>query len=80
EKRDYKLLASYEDIGEDYRTDLGYQAQVDYKKALLGGGQTWYLDANELVTEYSYNVDWDKTWAQDGSLLEEEYEGYVFLK
>ncbi|MFY8328008.1 DUF5916 domain-containing protein [Pseudoalteromonas sp. ZZD1] len=80
EKRDYKLFASYQDIGEDYRTDLGYQAQVDYKKVTLGGGQSWYLDANELVTEYSYNVDWDKTWAQDGSLLEEEYEGYVFLK
>ncbi|MCQ8878436.1 carbohydrate binding family 9 domain-containing protein [Pseudoalteromonas shioyasakiensis] len=80
EKRDYKLLASYEDIGKDYRTDLGYQAQVDYKKVTLGGGQSWYLDANEMVTEYSYNVDWDKTWAQDGSLLEEEYEGYVFLK
>ncbi|MFK3871759.1 carbohydrate binding family 9 domain-containing protein [Pseudoalteromonas rhizosphaerae] len=80
EKRGYKLLASYEDIGEDYRTDVGYQEKVDYKKALLGGGQTWYLDASEMITEYSYNVDWDKTWAQDGSLLEEEYEGYIFLK
>ncbi|WP_409076811.1 DUF5916 domain-containing protein [Pseudoalteromonas sp. SR41-8] len=80
EKRDYKLLASYEDIGEDYRTDVGYQGKVDYKKVLLGGGQTWYLDASEMITEYSYNVDWDKTWAQDGSLLEEEYEGYIFLK
>ncbi|MBE0457524.1 carbohydrate binding family 9 domain-containing protein [Pseudoalteromonas sp. KG3] len=80
EKRDYKLFASYEDIGEDYRTDVGYQAKVDYKKALLGGGQTWYLDASEMITEYSYNLDWDKTWAQDGSLLEEEYEGYIFLK
>lgn len=80
EKRDYKLFASYEDIGEDYRTDLGYQAKVDYKKALVGGGQSWYLDANNLVTEYSYNLDWDKTWAQDGTLLEEEYEGYIYLK
>ncbi|WP_394189840.1 DUF5916 domain-containing protein [Pseudoalteromonas atlantica] len=80
EKRDYKLFASYEDIGDDYRTDLGYQAKVDYKKALVGGGQSWYLDANNLVTEYSYNLDWDKTWAQDGTLLEEEYEGYIYLK
>ena len=35
DKRDYKLYTSYENIGEDYRTDLGYQAKVDYEKSLV---------------------------------------------
>ncbi|WP_157601464.1 carbohydrate binding family 9 domain-containing protein [Pseudoalteromonas porphyrae] len=79
EKRDYELYASYEHVGEDYRTDLGYQAKVDYKKVNLGGGQTWYLDADNIITEYSYEADWDKSWALDGRLLEEEYEAVVEL-
>lgn len=79
-KRDYELYASYENIGEEYRSDLGYQAKVDYKQAQLGGGQTWYRDADDIVTEYSYNAEWDKTWAQNGDLLEEEYDGFFTFK
>ncbi|WP_141687251.1 carbohydrate binding family 9 domain-containing protein [Pseudoalteromonas lipolytica] len=79
-KRDYELYASYENIGEEYRSDLGYQAKVDYKQAQLGGGQTWYRDADDIITEYSYNAEWDKTWAQNGDLLEEEYDGFFTFK
>ena len=77
DKRDYKLYATYDNIGEDYRTDLGYQEKVDYEKVGFGGGQTWYGDEHDMLTTWSYTVDWDKTWAQNGDLLEEEYEGYM---
>ena len=80
DKRDYKLFAEYENIGADYRADLGYQAKVDYEKVILGGGQTWYRDENDLVTSWSYVADWDKTWAKNGDLLEQEYEGYLSFK
>ncbi|WP_166421202.1 carbohydrate binding family 9 domain-containing protein [Pseudoalteromonas sp. Z1A8] len=80
DKRDYKLFASYENIGEDYRTDLGYQEKVDYEKVVFGGGQTWYRDEADLLTSWSYEADWDKTWAQNGDLLEEEYEGFLSFK
>ncbi|MBH0046575.1 MULTISPECIES: carbohydrate binding family 9 domain-containing protein [Pseudoalteromonas] len=80
DKRDYKLFASYENIGQDYRTDLGYQAKVDYEKVGFGGGQTWYRDESDLLTSWSYEADWDKTWAQNGDLLEEEYEGFLSFK
>ena len=79
-KRDYEVYASYENIGKEYRSDLGYQAKVDYEQVQLGGGQTWYLDADDAITEYSYNVEWDKTWAQNGDLLEEEYDGFFTFK
>ena len=80
DKRDYKLFASYENIGQDYRTDLGYQAKVDYEKVGFGGGQTWYREESDLLTSWSYEADWDKTWAQNGDLLEEEYEGFLSFK
>jgi len=77
DKRDYKLYATYDNIGEDYRTDLGYQEKVDFEKVGFGGGQTWYGDEHDMLTTWSYTADWDKTWAQNGELLEEEYEGYM---
>ncbi|WP_409425865.1 DUF5916 domain-containing protein [Pseudoalteromonas sp. RW-H-Ap-1] len=77
DKRDYKLYATYDNIGEDYRTDLGYQEKVDYEKVGLVGGQTWYGDEHDMLTTWSYTADWDKTWAQNGDLLEDEYEGYM---
>ncbi|WP_024611381.1 carbohydrate binding family 9 domain-containing protein [Pseudoalteromonas sp. TB64] len=80
DKRDYKLFLYYENIGQDYRTDLGYQAKVDYEKVGFGGGQTWYRDEADLLTSWSYEAEWDKTWAQNGDLLEEEYEGFLSFK
>ncbi|BED91178.1 hypothetical protein PspMM1_36460 [Pseudoalteromonas sp. MM1] len=80
DKRDYNLFASYENIGKDYRTDLGYQEKVDYENVGFGGGQTWYADESGLLTSWSYEADWDKTWAQNGDLLEEEYQGFITLK
>ncbi|WP_166109563.1 carbohydrate binding family 9 domain-containing protein [Pseudoalteromonas sp. Z9A5] len=80
DKRDYKLFSYYENIGQDYRTDLGYQAKVDYEKVGFGGGQTWYRDEADLLTSWSYEAEWDKTWAQNGDLLEEEYEGFLSFK
>ncbi|MBE0361660.1 hypothetical protein PALI_b0663 [Pseudoalteromonas aliena SW19] len=80
DKRDYKLFTSYENIGEDYRTDLGYQEKVDYEKIVFGGGQTWYRDESDLLTSWSYEADWDKTWAKNGDLLEEEHEGFLSFK
>ncbi|XQF94463.1 hypothetical protein ACOBV9_20630 (plasmid) [Pseudoalteromonas espejiana] len=69
------MSASYENIGEDYRTDLGYQEKVDYEKVGLVGGQTWYSDESGLLTSWSYEADWNKTWAQNGDLTEDEYQG-----
>ena len=80
EKRDYKFFTSYENIGQNYRTDLGYQEKIDYEKVQFGGGQTWYHDESDLITSWSYETDWEKTWAQNGDLLEEEYEGFITLK
>jgi hypothetical protein len=72
--RDYHFNASYYDVGEDFRADLGFNSKSDYKKALVGGGQTWYGNENDTLTRWGYFGDYDKTFAQDGTVLEEEIE------
>ena len=80
ENRDYELFASVEEVGEDFRADLGFVTKSDYKKYQIGGGQTWYGDEESLLTSWEYETDWDKTYAQNGDTLEEEVELSVLLK
>lgn len=74
ETRDYNLRAQYRNIGEDFRADLGFMSKVNYEQILLGGRRTWYGTGDDLFTQWGYFGDWDKTYDQDGKLLEEEYE------
>lgn len=72
--RDYNFRVDYRNIGKDYRADLGFFNQVDYQKLIIGGRRTYYGDSNDVLTQWGYFGDWDKTYDQDGQLLEEEYE------
>ncbi|WP_206483464.1 carbohydrate binding family 9 domain-containing protein [Thalassotalea sp. G2M2-11] len=72
--RDYNLRANYTNIGEDFRADLGFQSRSDIERYVLGGNRYYYGDKDDLFTRWGYFGDWDKTYDQDGKLLEEEYE------
>jgi len=72
--RDYSLKANYTNVEEDFRADLGFQSQANYEKVVLGGNQTWYGTKDDTFTEWGYFGDWDKTYDQDGKMLEEEYQ------
>ena len=72
--RDYNFRVNYEDISADFRADLGFFTQVDKKKLVIGGRRKWFGNKDDLLTEWGYFGDWDKTYDQEGNLLEEEYE------
>ncbi|NQZ22194.1 MAG: carbohydrate binding family 9 domain-containing protein [Colwellia sp.] len=72
--RDYRLKADYTNVDENFRADLGFQSQANYEKLVLGGNRTWYGTEDDLLTEWGYFGDWDKTYDQDGKMLEQEYE------
>lgn len=72
--RDYSINANYNNIGEDFRSDLGFMSQVGYEKLILGGSQTWYGEEGDTLTRWGYFGDWDKTYDSDGKMLEEEVE------
>jgi len=72
--RDYNVRVNYTDVSDDFRADLGFQSRVDYSKLVIGGSQTWYGDKEDVFTEWGYFGDWDKSYDQNGNMLEEEIE------
>ena len=72
--RDYSLRASYDNVGEDFRADLGFMGRNDFERAVLGGRYTWYGEEGSRWTRWGVFGDWDKTYDQDGNMLEEEWE------
>jgi uncharacterized protein YjbK len=72
--RDYNLNAGYTNIGEDFRADLGFQSRSNIERVVLGGRRTYYGESEDTLTQWGYFGDWDKTYDQDGQMLEQEYE------
>lgn len=72
--RDYNLRAGYTNVSEDFRADLGFQSRANIERVVLGGRRTYYGDSKDSFTRWGYFGDWDKTYDQDGNVLEEEYE------
>jgi len=72
--RDYNLRAAYNNIGEDFRADLGFQSRSNIERVVLGGRRNYYGDSDDTFTRWGYFGDWDKTFDQEGNVLEEEYE------
>lgn len=77
--RDYSLYGYYENIGPDFRADLGFMPQVGYDKYISGGSYTWYGKAQDWYTQYGVNGDWDITHDSNGQLLEREIEAYAHV-
>ncbi|MDP2562717.1 carbohydrate binding family 9 domain-containing protein [Psychrobium sp. 1_MG-2023] len=78
--RDYTLRASYSDTGEDFRADLGFVRQADYRRAVIGGERRWYGEDGAALNQWGFWSDVDRTEDQNGLLLEEEAEIHLNLQ
>ncbi|MEA2601691.1 MAG: hypothetical protein QOF89_2683 [Acidobacteriota bacterium] len=70
DSRDWFAYARYEDVGRDFRADMGFLPRVDYKFLLAGGGHVWNGDWRGF-TRASLGSDWDRREDQRGQRLEE---------
>lgn len=68
---------SYDDIGEDFRADLGFVNRTDYKKIITTLGRTWRADGSSLLSRFRIAIDYDRTEDQSGKEIEEELEFFV---
>ncbi|MDQ1348707.1 MAG: hypothetical protein QG573_2083 [Acidobacteriota bacterium] len=70
DSRDWRLSAAYEDVGRDFRADLGFLPQVDrrYGKALAE--RTWWAAPDARWIRFSLGVDSALTDDQAGAPLE----------
>ena len=70
---------SYRDFGEDYRSDIGFQPQVDFAKWVAGGAKIWWGDDESFFNRIGFGGDVDRSEQQNGDLLEEEIETWLNL-
>jgi len=78
-KRNYWLSTSYNDFGKDFRSDLGFIPQVNYRKLVAGAGRIWQGRKDTYYNRMELGGDWDQTETQNGDLLEREYESWFSL-
>ncbi|MDE3271933.1 carbohydrate binding family 9 domain-containing protein [Pseudoalteromonas sp. G4] len=76
----YDLVASYQQIDEDFRSDLGFITKAGYNKSLFGGGYHWYMPKGDAITDYWVSGDFDITYEQHGDRLEKEFEIYLGIE
>jgi hypothetical protein len=75
--RNWSAYARYEDVGRDFRADMGFMPRVDYTFLLAGLRHIWY---GERWSRVSFGGDWDRREDQRGQLLEEETEFFADLQ
>ncbi len=74
EGRNWEVYTIYESMGRDFRADMGFIPQVNYRKAVAGLGYTWVGDETDWYRNLELGGDWDHTEDQSGNLLEREVE------
>ncbi len=77
--RNYRFFADYQDVGGDFRADLGYIPKVGYTKAEIGGGLTWWGDGTGFLNRAVMNTSIRQMKKTDGSLMLRTFEimGYL---
>ncbi len=73
--RDWTAYARYEDVGRDFRADMGFLPRVDYNFLLAGLKRIWYPEGR--WNRVSFGGDWDRREDQRGQLLEQEFEVFA---
>lgn len=73
--RNWSAYGRYEDVGRDFRADMGFMPRVDYNFLLAGLRRIWYPEGR--WNRVSFGGDWDRREDQRGQLLEQEAEVFA---
>ncbi len=71
---DYHFLTSYEDVASDFRADLGFIVEADYKKFKTEGRLKYYGEKDDFLSKYFFNAKASYTDDKQGKRLKDEYE------
>lgn len=75
--RTYGWRLVYEDLSPDFRADLGFIGQVNYRRAVVGGYYTYWGKEGSFFSRICIDGDVNLTRDHDGNLLEQEAEVIV---
>ncbi len=73
DSRSWEGYFRYNDVGNGFRADLGFEPRVDFT-FLLGGLQRSWWPEDKKISRAWFGGDWDITHDQSGQLLERETE------
>lgn len=75
-KREYRLYGRYEQLGDDFRSDLGFINQTGYRQWEIGGQYNWIGGGDRWFNKIYLSSNYDQTETTSGHLLERELEGF----
>jgi len=70
----YGWKAEYSDFSPDFRADLGFIPQVNYRKAVLGAHYNYWGKEGSFFSRAGIFGELDRLYDYDGNILEEEVE------
>lgn len=78
--RNWYGYAIHRKNGKNFRADMGFLAQVDYSKSILGIGHRWINDKSGWWHNIRFGGDWDITLDDEGNMLEREIEASIRIE
>lgn len=76
--RNWNWYAAWEDVDDEFRADLGFMPQVGYETSIAGLERIWWSkERNSWYNNITVGGDWDQTDAENGTVLEREFETWV---
>jgi hypothetical protein len=79
QKKNYVLFSSYQDLNPDFRADMGFVPQVDFRNFEFGGGYFYIGTEKSFFSEIDIIGNYDQTNDHQGHLLERELETNISL-
>jgi hypothetical protein len=75
--RDWFAYVQHYSLDSGFRADSGFETQVGVNKQEIGGRRKWHGTDDTWWTRINLSANWDITHADDGEMLEREFETYL---
>ncbi|MEM7583242.1 MAG: DUF5916 domain-containing protein [Acidobacteriota bacterium] len=75
--RRWRWWAVYEDVGDDFRADMGFIPRVGFRHYRSGAIRTWWGEADDWHTQFRVGGVGDRVEDQSGQRLEQTFQTWV---
>jgi hypothetical protein len=76
----WNMWARYQDLGNNFRSDLGFIPRVGIRQPIIGAQRKFWGEDGDWWSRGGVGGDWDQTVDHEGNLLEREYEMTGWIK
>jgi hypothetical protein len=73
DSRNWRGWARYQDIGEDFRADMGFMPQVDFREGSTGFEHNWWGKEGDRYNRIEFGSQLERKEDQTGQLLQQEW-------